>query len=202
MAIPILVSRTKEPGRFVLFCQVYFVLVVLDSNTRAHSCLNGIKPHTYTHTHFRIYDSSRTAMKRVGFAELDGGSYRPWFYRQSATTTHILEEKAPLFGPNLLLQDMGPQFGGEIVNYEHGLSFLTVHGSGHMVPQFRPQAALHLLDKLVHFQDLTPLLPLNATLANMTRQDFMVALDDWTESAQKHPYLTTTTSPTKKSLDA
>ena len=33
----------------------------------------------------------------------------------------------------------GPQFGGQIVDYEHGLSFTTVHGSGHMVPTFRPR---------------------------------------------------------------
>jgi carboxypeptidase C (cathepsin A) len=32
-----------------------------------------------------------------------------------------------------------------VVDYSHNMSFVTVHGSGHMVPQFRPQAALHLL---------------------------------------------------------
>jgi len=81
------------------------------------------------------YEGTRTAIKRVGFNEVDGGSYRPWFYNQSATCIHLLAEKAPLFGPGLLAQDMGPQMGGEIVNYEHNLSFLTFHGSGHMVPQ-------------------------------------------------------------------
>ena len=43
-----------------------------------------------------------------------------------------LVEKASLFGPNLELHDAGAQFGGQIVNYEHNLSFATIHGSGHM----------------------------------------------------------------------
>ena len=85
---------------------------------------------------------------------------------------------------------MGPQFGGEVVNYENGLAFVTVHGSGHMVPQFRPEAALHMLDKLVHFQDLSPLLPSNATLAVMKREEFRTVLDEWTESAMSPPYVT------------
>ena len=84
---------------------------------------------------------------------------------------------------------MGPQFGGEVVNYENGLAFVTVHGSGHMVPQFRPQAALHMLDKLVCYQDLSPLMPSNATLAAMAREDFRIVLDEWTESAMRPPYV-------------
>jgi len=54
----------------------------------------------------------------------------PWFYNQSKTTLEVLAEKPPLFGPNLLAQSVGAQMGGEVVNYEHGLSFLTFHGSG------------------------------------------------------------------------
>ena len=72
-------------------------------------------------------------MKRIGFEELDGGAYRPWFYNQTATCIHVLAKKAPLFGPGLLAQDMGSQMGGEVVNYKNNLSFLTFHGSGHMV---------------------------------------------------------------------
>jgi serine carboxypeptidase-like clade I len=53
-----------------------------------------------------------------------------------------------MYGPDLQLRPTGPQFGGEVVNYEKGLSFVTIHGSGHMVPQFRPQAALHMLGKV------------------------------------------------------
>ena len=135
------------------------------------------------------YEGTRTAIKRVGFNELDGGSYRPWFYNQSATCIHVLAEKAPLFGPGLLAQDMGPQMGGEIVNYEHNLSFLTFHGSGHMVPQFRPQAALHMLEKLVNYQELSPLMENNATLTKMSDDDYGDYIDTWTENAQSAPYV-------------
>jgi serine carboxypeptidase-like clade I len=137
------------------------------------------------------YEGTRTAVKRVGFAEVDGGSYRPWFYNQTAASIALLAEKAPLFGPNLLAQSMGAQLGGEVVNYEHGLSFLTVHGSGHMVPQFRPQAALHMLVKLLQKENglLSPLLPSNRTLTGMDVLTFQDAMDDWTESAMAEPYV-------------
>jgi serine carboxypeptidase-like clade I len=32
------------------------------------------------------YEGTRTAIARVGFAEVDGGSYRPWFYNHTETT--------------------------------------------------------------------------------------------------------------------
>jgi serine carboxypeptidase-like clade I len=133
------------------------------------------------------YEGTRQAIKAVGFAELDGGSYRPWFFDHAKTTAKLLDEKAVLFGPDLLLQDAGPQFGGEIVNYEHNLAFLTVHGSGHMVPQFRPQAALHMLDRLLHYQPLSPLLPRNATILAMTEDEFDDAMNKWTAFAKSMP---------------
>jgi len=144
------------------------------------------------------YEGTRTAVKRIGIDELDGGGYRPWFYNQSAASIELLAEKAPLFGPNLLTQNMGSQFGGEVVNYEQRLSFLTVHGSGHMVPQFRPQAALHMLDKLVNYQDLSPLMPSNATLATMSNQGFRATIDEWTESAMSPPYVTSVPNEAKR----
>jgi len=137
------------------------------------------------------YEGTRTAVKRIGLNELDGGSYRPWFYNQTAAPLNLIAEKAPLFGPNLLPVNMGAQFGGEIVNYEEGLAFLTFHGSGHMVPQFRPQSALHMLEKLIKCEDLSPLMPPNATLAAMQWGDFKAALDQWTESAMGPPYVST-----------
>jgi len=82
-----------------------------------------------------------------------------------------------------LAQDVGAQMGGHVVDYEHGLSFVTFHGSGHMVPQFRPQAALHMLTKLVNFEILSPKLPSNATLEAMSNAEFEVTLDAWTENA-------------------
>lgn len=33
------------------------------------------------------YEGTRTAIARVGFAELDGGGYRPWFYNHTETTS-------------------------------------------------------------------------------------------------------------------
>jgi cathepsin A (carboxypeptidase C) len=74
------------------------------------------------------YEGTRSAIESVGFSEVDGGSYRPWFYNHTATTLQVLAEKAAMFGPDLLVQPTGAQFGGEVVNYENGLSFLTVHG--------------------------------------------------------------------------
>ena len=79
------------------------------------------------------YEGTRLAVKQVGFDEVDGGGYRPWFYNHTAASLKVLAEKASLFGPDLLVQDMGAQFAGEVVNYDHNLSFLTFHGSGHMV---------------------------------------------------------------------
>jgi serine carboxypeptidase-like clade 1 len=74
------------------------------------------------------YEGTRTAMTRVGFKELDGGGYRPWFYNHTATTVKELQEKSTVWGPDLSLTATGIQMGGSIVNYEHGLSFQTVHG--------------------------------------------------------------------------
>jgi serine carboxypeptidase-like clade 1 len=136
------------------------------------------------------YEGTRTAMKRVGFDELDGGSYRPWFYNQTGSPLSLLAEKAPLFGPGLLVKNMGAQFGGEVVNYENGLSFVTVHGSGHMVPQFRPQAALHMVNCLVNYKEMSPLLPTNATLMKMDEDMFANMIDSWTETAMSRPYVT------------
>ena len=69
------------------------------------------------------YEGTRTAIERVGFSEVEGGSYRPWFYNHTATTLQILAEKPAMFGPDLLVQPTGVQFAGEVVNYEHGSRF-------------------------------------------------------------------------------
>jgi len=136
------------------------------------------------------YEGTRTAISRVDFPELDGGGYRPWFYNHTAAPPSVLAEKSPMFGPDLLTSSTGAQFGGEVVNYEHGLSFLTVHGSGHMVPQFRPQAALHMLGKLLRKEGLlSPLLPKNETLAEMGAKEFSKVMDEWTEKAKGPPYV-------------
>eukprot|EP00746_Dinoflagellata_sp_MGD_P024954 gnl/MRDRNA2_/MRDRNA2_15863_c0_seq1.p1 gnl/MRDRNA2_/MRDRNA2_15863_c0~~gnl/MRDRNA2_/MRDRNA2_15863_c0_seq1.p1 ORF type:complete len:256 (+),score=59.68 gnl/MRDRNA2_/MRDRNA2_15863_c0_seq1:26-769(+) len=130
------------------------------------------------------YQGTRTAIQRVGFPEVDGGQYRPWFFNQSAAALKTLEEKPDLFGPDLSLNDAGSQFAGHVVNYQHNLSFVTVHGSGHMVPQFRPQAAERLLHKLLTGGEFTPKLPSNAMLADMSDADFDKMLDEWTIDAK------------------
>jgi serine carboxypeptidase-like clade I len=135
------------------------------------------------------YEGTRTAVKRIGYDELDGGSYRPWFYNHTATSVEVLQEKAILFGPNLVLQNAGIQMGGEVTNYENGLCFLTIHGSGHMVPQFRPQAAFHFLSKFLHSELLSPYLPCNASLLNLTDSDFYDVMDAWTVAAKSAPYV-------------
>ncbi|KAH8057835.1 peptidase [Aureococcus anophagefferens] len=87
------------------------------------------------------YEGTRTAIKEVGFAEVN--AYRPWFFNATAAAAaFITEKKDILFGPDLSTEAAGPQLGGHVVDYDHGLSFATVHGSGHMVPQFRPRASL------------------------------------------------------------
>ncbi|OEU18202.1 alpha/beta-hydrolase [Fragilariopsis cylindrus CCMP1102] len=152
------------------------------------------------------YEGTREAVKQILFEEVDGGSYRPWFYNQTATSISVLQEKSILFGPNLIVQSLeNAQFGGEVVNYSNGLSFITFHGSGHMVPQFRPQAALHFLQKFVHGNDiennkengvevdnnflLSPLLKSNETLIGLSNNEFEEYIQEWTESAMTKPYV-------------
>mmetsp|Transcript_12469 Transcript_12469/g.18464 ORF Transcript_12469/g.18464 Transcript_12469/m.18464 type:complete len:585 (-) Transcript_12469:128-1882(-) len=135
------------------------------------------------------YEGTRLAVKQIQIDELDGGSYRPWFYYHSAASIEVLAEKSALFGPNLVAQDMGAQMGGEVTDYELGLSFVTFHGSGHMVPQFRPQATLHFLEKFLKREKLAPLMPLNATLADMNIKDFHAAMNAWRDEASSAPYV-------------
>lgn len=145
------------------------------------------------------YEGTREAVKQILLPELDGGSYRPWFYNQTKASIDVLASKAILFGPNLVAQDLDiAQFGGEVVDYRQGLKFLTFHGSGHMVPQFRPQAALHFLTKFLHGNGpnddndlhlLSPLLPSNTTLELLTEDEFLETMNEWTELAMKEPYV-------------
>ena len=48
------------------------------------------------------YEGTRKAIQQVGFPELPGGSYRPWFFNKTAATVALLEEKPTLFGPDLV----------------------------------------------------------------------------------------------------
>jgi serine carboxypeptidase-like clade 1 len=131
------------------------------------------------------YEGTRDAIKNVGFNETIGGSYRPWFFNATASTASFLAEKPLLYGPALSLVEAGPQFGGHVVNYNHNLSFVTIHGSGHMVPQFRPRAAYKLLHHLItgdHFA--VPILNDNQ-LMSMSDNDFDKWLDGYTVNAKE-----------------
>lgn len=135
------------------------------------------------------YEGTRLAVKQIQIDELDGGSYRPWFFNQTAASLKVLAEKSALYGPHLVAQNMGAQFGGEVTDYHSGLKFVTFHGSGHMVPQFVPQAALHFLQKFINGEDLSPLLPLNETLVKMDDKAFQTAANSWTETAMQSPFV-------------
>mmetsp|Transcript_32446 Transcript_32446/g.71234 ORF Transcript_32446/g.71234 Transcript_32446/m.71234 type:complete len:629 (-) Transcript_32446:162-2048(-) len=136
------------------------------------------------------YEGTQVAIERVGFKQVKGGGFRPWFYNHTAANIAIITEKAAPFGPDLLTVPTGAQFGGEVVNYQHNLNFLTVHGSGHMVPQFRPQAALHMLEKILNKELFSPYMPSNHTLAKMSDGEFEDAINSWTEAAKGSPYIT------------
>uniref|UniRef100_A0A7S2FYK5 Carboxypeptidase n=1 Tax=Octactis speculum TaxID=3111310 RepID=A0A7S2FYK5_9STRA len=137
------------------------------------------------------YEGTRNAIQQVGFDVLPGGSYRPWFFNKTATTVPLLEEKPSLFGVDLELGEAGPQFGGHVVNYEHGLTFATIHGAGHMVPQFMPLKGSRLLAQLLMSADdndnhypFAPPLPTDEEIAAMSWSEFDAAVDEWTDSAE------------------
>ena len=143
-------------------------------------------------------EGTREAVRAIGIPESKGGSFRPWFYNQTATPLAFIGEKSINFGTNLVAWDLEtPQFGGEVVNYEGGLLFATVHGAGHLVPRDRPQQSLHLVKNLVlssmeaHF--VSPLLPSDEELAEY---DPSKSLDEqlqnyveWTKLAKGDPYV-------------
>ena len=56
-----------------------------------------------------------------------------------------------------------------------------------MVPQFRPQAALHLLSTVLLGGSFAPPLVPDTTLAQMTDDAFDSYLDNWTTSAFAAP---------------
>jgi hypothetical protein len=43
--------------------------------------------------------------------------------------------------------------GGYVTRYENGLDFLTIRGSGHMVPQDRPQVSLEFISRFLRGED-------------------------------------------------
>lgn len=135
------------------------------------------------------YEGTREAVRAVGFEQLPGGAQRPYFFNATAVPLALLDEKPLLFGPDLAVVPAGPQFGGHVTDYGNRLSFVTVHGSGHMVPQFRPRVGLHLLRKLTSGKPFSPPLMEDAALESMTHGEFMKEMDAWTLEAQSAEYV-------------
>ena len=135
------------------------------------------------------YEGTRAAIDAVGFLKTRGGRQRPYFVRTSNVTASFLEAKPLLFGPDLSVADAGVQFGGHVTTYEHNLQFVTVHGSGHMVPQFRPRAGAHLLRKLLTDEPFAPPLPDDAALASESERGFEKLMDAWTLEARGKEYV-------------
>ena len=46
--------------------------------------------------------------------------------------------------------------GGYVTRYANDFDFLTIRGSGHMVPEFKPAASLEWLTKWLHNEDWLP----------------------------------------------
>ena len=118
----------------------------------------------------------------MGFNEIQ--PYRPWFFKSAAVADEFLQEKDLLFGPGLSLRDAGAQFGGEVIDYEHDLSFITVHGAGHMVPTFRPRAALRMMQHVVSNDTFSPPVSDDKIISSYSDEDFLAYLDGWVEGAK------------------
>ena len=66
-------------------------------------------------------------------------------------------------------------------------------GSGHMVPTFRPRAALKLLEHLVHNTSFSPAVPDDTALAAMSDSAFDKFLDAWVDKAEAASFIVTPT---------
>lgn len=135
------------------------------------------------------YEGTRAAIETVGFPLVFGGNQRPYFARLGGVDAATLKQKPLLFGPDLSVQQPGVQFMGHVTTYTHNLQFVTVHGSGHMVPQFRPRAGAHLLRKLLTNDPFAPPLPGDAALASDSERGFEKLMDAWTLEARGERYV-------------
>ena len=131
------------------------------------------------------YEGTRKAIANVGFPVIEGGSYRAYFFNATATDIRFLEEKPLLFGPDLSTQAAGAQLGGHVINYSNNLTYASVHGSGHMIPQFRPRVSLHVFKKFISGDLLSPLLPSDDDLAKFDDDaESSSLIDEWTKEAE------------------
>mmetsp|Transcript_1106 Transcript_1106/g.4425 ORF Transcript_1106/g.4425 Transcript_1106/m.4425 type:complete len:265 (-) Transcript_1106:1930-2724(-) len=131
------------------------------------------------------YEGTRDAIEHgVGFDRLEGGTWRPWFYNATADSAAFIEATDILYGPLLSTIAAGPQLAGLTMDFEHDLSFATVHGSGHMVPQFRPRAALRMLAGVLANEPLAPPAATDKEILAMGDEQWEGALDKWVIGAK------------------
>ena len=107
------------------------------------------------------YRGTEAAIESLGLKVLPGGDWRPWFYKPNGVSASVLENKMPQWGELLSYKPMNPQLGGYVKNYESNVSFVTIHTSGHMVPQFKPVSALQFFSRVLYNMHLSPLLDMS-----------------------------------------
>lgn len=71
---------------------------------------------------------AQSSVKKFGVALAEGGVWHPWVYDTSI---------------------VGEQLGGFVTDYEGDIHFATIHGAGHMSPQWRPQAAFTMVERFL-----------------------------------------------------
>jgi len=103
------------------------------------------------------------AVRAIGWQDAPSGRL-PWFYNCTATPSDTIIRKPAAWGRDLQPHDIGVQMGGFCSTFETGsglvAEFITFQNSGHMVPAYAPQRALHTLNRVVSgTQPMTPPLP-------------------------------------------
>lgn len=110
---------------------------------------------------------NQRAVRRMGFPVTEGGEWRPWFYNRTAASMDFIQWKFAGFGEqwSISRSEAGQQLGGFVINFEpnatsidHSFTYLTFHGSGHMVPEYKPKAALKMFETFLNNGVYAPLL--------------------------------------------
>ena len=145
------------------------------------------------------FQGTESAVAALGLPPAEGGDWRPWFYRQDPVPLWLLKTKPPFWGSQLSHTPLpGAQLAGYVTEYAGNLSFVCIHNSGHMVPQFQPQAALHFFRRTLHGLPLTP--PLNMAEVESSADDAFFGdgyMKKWVELAQSPAFceLPSSTNP-------
>ena len=138
---------------------------------------------------------TEAAVNSMGFGVVGGGDWRPWFFQPEETSSRLLEEKLPYFGTFLTYRPLNAQLGGYVKNFHKNVSFVTVHDSGHMVPQYKPVVAFHMFLRGLLNQPLSPLIDMDK-LTNLTDAAFygnaenntMGFMGDWVQEAMSKDF--------------